>query len=289
MEPIPFLLTVEFDGGTDLVRLAARLQIVARKHGFKPTWLVGVEALKHPTALEPLARWQREGEAEIGALLNAVEVPPLVDLGPLVEGRKPFLTDFPESVIDEKLGWLGAALGQSFGRQPASIRSVRPAVDDRYYTLLAKHGFKVDLTVSPHTKIGTSDFSSYSEKSYLTPQGVFEVPRTVRRRKYGPFIEDLLKLPGLSGAWARALFPTLRCFRLRRGNGAVVRSLLREAAKNPPSHFDLRISHKDWARGDRLVRDLDRVLSLAKASTVGLGAEEYLQKYKNEQLRKGLL
>lgn len=289
MEPIPFLLTIEFDGGSELLRPAARAQIVARKFGFKPTWLVGTEALNHPGALEPLARWQRDGEAEVGALVDAALVPPLVDLGPLAEGRKPTLTDFPESVMDEKLAWISATLGQAMGRQPTSLRSTRPAVDDRYYSLLAKNGFKVDLTVVPHAKVGNSDFTAYSEKAYLTPQGVFEVPRMVRRRKFGPLIEDLLVLPGAFGVWARALFPTLRCFRLRRGNGGVVRAMAREALKSPPSHFDLRISTKDWSRGDSLIRDLERTLALVQTQVVGLGADEFLLRFRNQQLRKDLL
>lgn len=286
---IPFLLTIEFDGGGELLRHAARVQIIARKYGFKPLWLVGTEALRHPLALEPLARWQRDGEAEVGALLDAEAVPPLVDLGPLAEGRKPVLTDFPESVMDEKLTWLTTAIEQSLGRKPVSIRAVRPSVDDRYYTLLAKHGYKLDLTVVPHAKIGPSDFSGYSEKAYLTPQGILEVPRTVRRRKYGPFIEDLLLLPGILGQLARQIFPTLLCFRLRKGNKRALKVLTAEAARGGPGHLDLRISRRDWLRGDRLVRELERVLAGVQTGVQGLGAEEFLQRYKNEQLRKDLV
>jgi len=286
---IPFLLTIEFNGGEELLRQAARLQIVARKYGFKPVWLVGVEALRHPTALEPLARWQRGGEAEVGVLLDAGLVPPLVDLGPLAEGRKPFLTDFPESIMDEKLAWFTTTLDQAMGRHPVVLRAARPSVDDRYYTLLAKHGYKVDLTVVPHAKVGPSDFTGYSEKAYLTPQGIFEVPRTVRRRKYGPLVEDLILLPGLLGSVTRWFFPTLLCFRLRKGNRKALRALATEATKGGPGHLDLRISTKDWARGDRLVRDLERVLASVQTSVQGLGAEEFLQRHKNEQLRKGLV
>jgi len=286
---VPFLLTVEFNGGVELLRPASRFQITARKFGFKPVWLVGVEALKHPAALEPLARWQREGEAEVGGLLDPVTVPPLVDLGPLIEGRRPFLTDFPESVMDEKLSWFAGSLETAMGHRAVTIRTSRPSVDDRYYALLAKHGFKVDLTVVPHAKIDTSDFTGYSEKPYMTPQGIFEVPRTVRRRKYGPLIEDLLVLPGVAGQAARWFFPVLRCFRLRKGNAREVRFLAKEGFKSPPEHFDLRVGVKDWARGDALLRDLERVLASVQTVARGVTAEEFLQLFKNEQLRKGLV
>jgi len=286
---VPFLLTVEFNGGTELLRPASRLQLTARKYGFKPVWLVGVEALKHPAVLEPLARWQREGEAEVGGLLDPTTVPPLVDLGPLTEGRKPFFTDFPEKVMDEKLTWFAGSLESAMGHRAVSIRASRPSVDDRYYALLAKHGFKVDLTVVPHAKIDTSDFTGYSEKAYMTPQGIFEVPRTVRRRKYGPLIEDLLVLPGIPGRLARRLFPTLRCFRLRQGNATEIRFLVKESLKSPPEHLDLRVGTKDWARGEALLRDLERVLASVQTTARGVSAEEFLLLFKNEQLRKGLV
>jgi len=286
---VPFLLTVEFNGGVELLRSAARLQLTARKYGFKPVWLIGVEALKHPEVLEPMARWQRDGEAEVGGLLDPVAVPPLVELGPLAEGRRPFLTDFPESVMEEKLTWFATSLESAMGHRAVSIRATRPSVDDRYYTLLAKHGFKVDLTVAPHAKIDTSDFSGYSEKPYLTPQGIFEIPRTVRRHKYGPLIEDLLVLPGVGGQIARWFFPTLRCFRLRKGNGGVVRHLIREGLKSLPEHFDLRIAVRDWARGERLLRDMERALTAVQTVARGVTAEEFLLLFKNEQLRKGLI
>lgn len=286
---VPFLVTVEYNGGPELLRLAARVQIVARKYGFKPVWLLGVEALRHPTALEPLARWQREGEAEVGVLLDAQAVPPLVDLGALAEGRQPFLTDFPESIMDEKVNWITNTVDQIMGHRPVTLRSARPAVDDRYYSLLAKHGYKVDLTVVPHAKIGPSDFTGYSEKAYMTPQGVFEVPRTVRRQKHGPFIEDLQKLPGILGHLARLFFPLLLCFRMRKGNRRALKAVVGELTRGGPGHLDLRISHKDWARGERLVRDLERVLAGVQTRAQGLTAEEFLQRFKNEQLRKGLV
>jgi hypothetical protein len=213
----------------------------------------------------------------------------VVDLGPLTEGRRPFLTDFPESVMEEKVAWFAANLEQSLGHRAVSVRSSRASVDDRYYALLAKHGFKVDLTVVPHAKIDTSDFTGYSEKPYMTPQGIFEVPRTVRRHKYGPFIEDLLVLPGVAGQAARAFFPTLRCFRLRKGNLGVVRLLAREALKTPPEHLDLRVASRDWARGEALLRDLERTLASIQTEVRPLTAEEFHQLFKNEQLRKGLV
>ncbi len=285
----PFLITVELNGGPDLKKAAARLQIVARKFGFKPTWLVGPRSLQHPDLLEPMVRWQAEGEADLGAWLPAGEVPPLVELGEKKPVQWPALTDFPESVMDEKMAWFTHAFETSVGRRPVTIRTSRASVDDRYYSLLAKHGYKIDLTVIPNAKFGPTDFSGYSEKAYMTPQGIFEVPRTVRRRRYGPLVEDLLVLPGVPGALARRIFPSLRCFRLRRRNRAVLQELIQESFKTPPEHLDLRISSRDWNQGESLVRELQRVLTAVQPLARSVTAEEYLLRFKNQQLRKGLV
>jgi len=287
-DSVPFLLTIEYNAGAESLRTAARLQIVARKFGFKPVWLVGVRALNDPAVVEPLARWQRSGEAEIGGLLEAAAVPPLVDLGALPGDRAPALTDYPESVLEEKVTCFADALASAFDRRAVTLRCVQPAVDDRYYAALVKNGFKVDLTVAPHTKSPVGDFTGYSEKPYLTPQGVLEVPQTIRRRRYGPLVEDLLVLPGLAGRAARVLFPDLRVFRLSRKNRPVVRALALEGLKAGAALLDLRIGLGDWKRGEALVRDLERILATVQTRAAGLSAEEFLLRYKNELLRKGL-
>lgn len=289
MTMVPFLLTIELDGGPESTRLAQRLQATARKFGFRPTWLVGPEALKHPAVLEPLVEWSRAGEIEVGALLVVETVPPLVARGEESSDKPLYLTGLPESVIGEKIQWITHNLVEAFEKKPVTLRVIRPAVDERLYTLAAQAGYKVDMTVVPHAKTPGSDFTSYSSKPYLTPQGVLEIPRTVKRRKYHPFIEDLMLLPSLAGRWVRWFFPILRGFRLNKGNRRVVMALVQEFLKNPPTHLDLRISAPDWKRGDRVVRDLERVLATMQTLVQPMTAEEFLQRYKTEQLRKGLV
>ena len=269
---LPFLLTIEFDGGSELLPAAARVELVARKYGFRPTWLMGAGAYQHPVVLEQAARWQQDG-AEIGVLLDAGRVLPLVDLGR--EGDRP-LTEYPDSVIDEKLSGVTSILTQALPRRPVSIRSIPAAVDDRYYAALVKHGYKVDLTVIPHVRIGAQDFTAYSEKAYMTPQGVFEIPRTVRRRE--------------RGLWRTLLgVPPIRSLRLSSGNFSVVRRVAAEGLRGAPDHLDLRIAAEDWHRGEPLVRELERLLPVVQTGAAPVTAEEFLIRYKNEQLRKGPL
>jgi len=271
---VPFLLTIEFDGGPELLKTAVRVQLVARKFGFRPLWLLGAGALRHPAVLEHAGRWQQDGDAEVGALLDAAQVPPLVDLGP--RDKTPTLIDFPDSVMDEKLDWLTHGLSQALPKRPVSIRSIPAAADDRYFAALVRHGYKIDLTVVPHIRVGKRDFTAYSEKVYLTPQGIFEIPRTVRRRE--------------RGLW-QFLFavPAIRSLRLKRGNFGLARRLATEGLKAGPDHLDLRIAAADWPRGNALVHDLERLLPLVQTGVFPVTAEEFLVRYRTEQLRKGLL
>jgi hypothetical protein len=271
---VPFLLTIEFDGGPGLLQTATRVQLVARKYGFRPLWLMGAGAYHHPAVLEHAARWQRDGEAEVGALLEAAKVPPLVDLGH--RETPPTLVDYPDKIMDEKLEWVTAALSQALPKRPVSIRSVPAATDERYYAALVRHGYKIDLTVVPHVRVGSRDFRSYSEKLYLTPQGVFEVPRTVRPRE--------------RGLWSILMgVPPIRSLRLGGRNFSVARRLAVESLATPPDHLDLRIGTDGWSHGEALVRQLERLLPLVQTAVVPVTAEELLVRYKNEQLRKGLL
>ena len=91
------------------------------------------------------------------------------------------------------------------------------------------------------------------------------------------------------GSLARRFFPTLRCYRLKKGNRGNLRSLTAEGLKAGPGHLDLRIGVRDWDRGDVLLRELQRILASAQLLSAGVTAEEFLQRYKNEQLRKGLV
>lgn len=271
---VPFLLTIEFDGGPELLQKATRVQLVARKYGFRPLWLMGVGAYRHPAVLEHAARWQTDGEAEVGVLLDAARVPPLVDLGH--RETAPTLVDYPDKVMDEKLAWVTDALKQALPKAPLSIRSVPAATDERYYAALARHGYKIDLSVVPHLRVGSRDYRSYSEKLYLTPQGVFEIPWTVRRRE--------------RGMWRiLAGVPSIRSFRLNRGNFSAARRMASENMGAATDHLDLRIAVEDWRHGETLVSRLERLLPLVQTAVVPVTGEELLVRYKNEQLRKGLL
>ncbi len=271
---VPFLLTIEFDGGPEFLKVAIRAQFVARKYGFHPVWLLGAGAFRHATVMEHAARWQKDGEAEIGVLLEPSRVPPVVDLGHPQTASS--LVDYPDSVMDEKLTWVTDNLTQALARRPTAIRSVPAAVDERYYSALARHGYRVDLTVVPHVRVGSRDFRSYSEKLYVTPQGVLEVPQTVRRRE--------------RGLWQLALgVPPIRSLRLSRRNFADAKRLAQQALRSVPDHLDLRIAAGDWLRGEAIVRDLERFLPLVQTGTVPLSPEELYLRHKNEQLRKGPL
>ena len=286
---VPLLLTVELEGGSKLRGPVARLQILSQKYGYKPTWLIGFDALAHPDELEPLARWQRDGEAEVGAWLDFARLPPDVDITPWAHHAPPVLTDFPEAILDERLRLFTERLEKLMGRRPSSARVSPASVDDRYYTLLARYGYKIDLTVVPHAKLGSSDFSGYSEKPYLTPQGILEIPRTVRRWRHSAFVEDLFKLPRPWGELSKVLFPPLRCLNLRRGNRASVRNLLRDAEKASPEHLDLRISLRNDGRAELTVRLVERLLLSVQSWTTGMTAKEFLRQMHTSQLRKGLV
>ncbi len=83
--------------------------------------------------------------------------------------------------------------------------------------------------------------------------------------------------------------PPIRSFRLGGRNFDVARRLAAESLAAPPDHLDLRIGADSWARGEMLVGQLERILPLVQTSVISVTGEELLVRYKNEQLRRGLL
>ena len=189
MEKPPFFLTIDIRGWT--TSEAAKVQRVASKAGWKPVWLMSWTELQDAGLIDEVLKSKEASGAEIG----------------LISGE-----GVPGANIEEQIAFLTDAVERLSGAKPLVHRAADWCVDEALYAALAKNGVKVDVTVTPHvawdTKHGKADYSTYSEKVYMTPQGVLEVPVTVRTVAQHELIMDLRKLPTLPGKLVRCLFPT---------------------------------------------------------------------------------
>ena len=173
---------------TENARFLPRFQTACEKFDFKPVYLVDYSMSRDPFLKEYLSERQNRALCEVGMHLHAWDTPPAHPLDESSRGR-PYLIEYPDEVMREKLRRLDGTLTEAFGRKCVSHRSGRWAMDERYFRMLAELGYEIDCSVTPGVnwrgkvgaKSGGSDYSAAPRTPYLHPAtGILEVPVTIR-------------------------------------------------------------------------------------------------------------
>lgn len=210
MPETPFLITIDTEGddlwarpreiATDNARYLPRFQRLCDRFGFKPVYLTNHEMATCDAFVEFGREVLTRGTGEIGMHLHAWNSPPLVPLTADDFRFQPYLIEYPEPVMREKIRTLTGLLEERFGEKMVSHRAGRWAFDGRYAALLIEHGYRVDCSVTPGTSwrtvpgdpagSGGSDYTGFPADPYFVdpedisrpaPAGrLLEVPMTVR-------------------------------------------------------------------------------------------------------------
>jgi hypothetical protein len=154
-----FLITMDTEGDNLWARPRAvttrnaeflpRFQSLAEKHGWRPTWLVNWEMAHEPRCVEFLQDALKRRVAEVGLHLHAWDTPPLMPLTEDDTLHHPFLIEYPEDVMREKIALAAGKLEETFQRPLHSHRAGRWAFDGRYARLLREQGLLADCSVCP--------------------------------------------------------------------------------------------------------------------------------------------
>lgn len=128
-----------------------RFQSLCEKYNLKPTYLVNYEMSNAEPFVEMAKEGLRNGTLEIGMHMHGWTVPPYYKLkrGEKSGGGHPYIGEYPQSIMDEKVHVLTEKLTETFGITPKSHRSGRWYLDRRYVEILRKYGYKADCTVTP--------------------------------------------------------------------------------------------------------------------------------------------
>jgi hypothetical protein len=190
MSPInrpALLITVDTEGdnlwsrpGTIAVenaRYLPRFQALCEKYGFKPVWLTNYEMAESPAFIEFARDVLRRGAGEVGMHLHAWNSPPEVELTDDDCRHQPYLYEYPEPAMREKIRRMTDLLEERFGRKMVSHRAGRWGFNAVYARLLVEHGYRVDCSVTPHLSWaehlgdprgrGGPDFTSFPETPYF--------------------------------------------------------------------------------------------------------------------------
>jgi hypothetical protein len=265
-----------------------RFQALAERFGFRPTWLVNWEMAHAPACAEFLRGVLAREAGEVGLHLHAWDTPPLEPLTDDDTRYHPFLTEYSERLMREKIDRLAGVLEETFQRPLRSHRAGRWSLDGRYARMLRERGFSVDCSVCPGvdwraTKgdprgVGGPDYRRAPREPYFLDEG--DITRAVAEPGPQALMETPMTIGGPRPRWASKLWAGYgkRHFWLRPNgrNGAVLRDLVDEGVANGRSHlmFMLHSSElmadgsptfQDDASIERLYGDMETLFGHARA------------------------
>jgi len=126
-----------------------RFQALCESYGLKPTYLTTFEMAESPVFQEFGRDVLKRQTGEIGMHLHAWNCLPLVPLTPDDSRYHPYLTEYPESVMRDKVNFMTDLLEETFGRKMTSHRGGRWGFNKTYARLLVERGYLADCSVTP--------------------------------------------------------------------------------------------------------------------------------------------
>ncbi len=205
----PFIVTIDAEGDdlwanpreitTRNAEYLPRFQSLCERFGFKPVYLTNYEMAMSDDFVEFAHDVIARDAGEIGMHLHAWNSPPLDPLTDDDFRFHPYLTEYPEPVMKEKIRFLTRLLENRFDRKMTSHRAGRWAFDGRYAAMLLDEGYCVDCSVTPGVDwsinpgnpagTGGTNYASFPNRPYFldpsniafpTSGALLEVPMTVR-------------------------------------------------------------------------------------------------------------
>ncbi len=212
MSETPFIITIDTEGDnlwgrswgsreitTRNAEYLPRFQSLCERFRFKPVYLTNYEMVMSDVFVEFARDVVARGACEIGMHLHAWNSPPLDPLTDDDFFYHPYLIEYPEQVMKEKIKTLARLLEDRFDQEMVSHRAGRWAFDGRYAAMLLDEGYRVDCSVTPGVDWGGnlgdprgnggSDYTAFPDRPYfLSPPNIsvpangalLEVPMTTR-------------------------------------------------------------------------------------------------------------
>ena len=169
-----------------------RFQELCEKYGFKPVYLTNYEMAMDDRWVTYSKQKALEGKCEIGMHLHAWNTPPEYPLENRFGGN-PYVTEYPAEIMDQKIETMMTLLQQRYELPVLSHRSGRWATNAVYFDALARHGVRVDCSVTPELDLSKipgcskncgNDYRKASKRVYKIHPDILEVPMTTRRIRH---------------------------------------------------------------------------------------------------------
>lgn len=167
-----------------------RFQNLCSQYNFKPVWLSNWEMLQNDDYVSFVKEQLAQNACELGMHLHAWNTPPIIKLPKSSNSGAPYLIEYPAEVMEKKIKAITELILQRFGITPVSHRAGRWAMNDMYFRLLWKYGYKIDCSYTPgiswkNSRGQTPGFGGSDYRNIVCePQEIhnlLEIPVTVKR------------------------------------------------------------------------------------------------------------
>ncbi|WP_130832720.1 polysaccharide deacetylase family protein [[Erwinia] mediterraneensis] len=222
MDKAAFLITIDTEGDnlwrnhrsitTHNTRYLPRFQSLCEKYGFKPTWLTNYEMASDPAYVEFARDVIARGQGEVGMHLHAWNSPPEKPLTDDDWRWQPYLIEYPDEVLREKVRFMTDLLEERFQTKMLSHRAGRWAFDERYAEILVELGYQVDCSVTPKVNWqynrgapqgqGGTNYMDFPDSAYFLDlkdisraghSPLLEVPMSIQF-KYSPLMRQVKQI-----------------------------------------------------------------------------------------------
>jgi hypothetical protein len=315
-----FLITIDTEGDDiwarpkcATTRNAAwipRFQELCEKYALKPTYLTNYEMANSRQFQEFGRDVIARDVGEIGMHLHAWDTPPSFPLTENDRHYQPYLIEYPERLMREKVKAITGLLEEVFRVKMLSHRAGRWAVNETYAKILVEHDYVVDCSVTPHvswegclgdpSRGGGANYVDFPQRPYFMDLSnislpgdskLLEVPVSIGRI-WGHSVETLRAAFGGVPPVGKALnrvFPRLAWLRPNGRNLKYMLRLLRNAVHRKQEHVEFMIHSSELMPGgsanfsdergiDGLYKDLERLFAEAHRHFEGLTLAEFAER-----------
>jgi hypothetical protein len=325
-----FLITIDTEGDnlwaapreitTRNAAALPRFQTLCEAYGLKPTYLTNYEMACSPVFQEFARDVLKRGTAEIGMHLHAWNSPPLHPLTADDYRHQPYLIDYPDQLIGQKVDFLTKLLEDTFGVKMTSHRAGRWSMNEVYARILVEQGYRVDCSVTPHVswshlkgdpaRQGGTDFSRFPDRPYTVDltdisragdSPLLELPMTIMQSEHQTLRRIGQLMPRGSRrarAWDR-LFPPLLWLRPNGRNLVSMLQIVGRAVRERRSYAEFMLHSSEFMAGgsptfrspasiEALYRDMEQLFSSVATSFVGATLSEFEQRFSRAEPAKAV-
>lgn len=279
---------------TENAKYIPRFQNLCEKYGFKPVYLTDYSMANDDYYIGYIGEKQSDGLCEVGMHLHAWDTPPVTDDVSKMAG-KPYLIEYSDEVMYEKIAILTDLLEEKLKTKMVSHRAGRWAMDRRYIALLEKFGYNVDCSVTPgidwsalvgKEKGGSNYSSALKTPYYLTDtKHLLEVPMTVRKIKMPFKLNTKSPKALLKSVYHTAIGKNI-WLRPSISSNEEIQMLLAEAEKENADYIEFMMHSSEFMPAgspyyetkqdvDKLFKDLEILFSRIADSYIGTTLQDY--------------